>query len=149
MLKLATGYLEPVSGVVEAPDFSLYCAQRTDDSPDGFEAFLNCYDSQACKWKRRLGVKDDWLERWRSLSHGERKRAQMAVVLWRMPSVLAVDEPTNHIDSQGRELLTNALAAYEGVGLLVSHDRTLLDRLCHHCLFVDSSRAALHTGGFT
>jgi len=41
--------------------------------------------------------------------------------------VLAVDEPTNHLDAEAQDLLFSALSAFGGVGLLVSHDRNLLD----------------------
>ena len=99
--------------------------------------------------KGRLGLEADWLERWESLSHGERKRAQIAVALWLEPPVLAVDEPTNHIDAQARALLEGALRDYRGVGLLVSHDRDLLDRLCRQCLFLDPPRATLRPGGYS
>jgi ATPase subunit of ABC transporter with duplicated ATPase domains len=94
-------------------------------------------------------VEDDWMARWETLSHGERKRAQIGVALWRQPRVLAVDEPTNHIDAAARRLLVGALRAYRGVGLLVSHDRELLDGLCRQCLFVDPPGATLRPGGYS
>ena len=104
-------------------------------------------DGAAWQLKGRLALEADWLERWESLSHGERKRAQIAVALWLEPPVLAVDEPTNHIDTQARALLEGALRDYRGVGLLVSHDRDLLDRLCRQCLFLDPPGAHFATWG--
>jgi ATPase subunit of ABC transporter with duplicated ATPase domains len=83
------------------------------------------------------------------LSHGERKRAQIAVALWREPAVLALDEPSNHIDADARALLVRALTEFAGVGLLVSHDRALLDELCTHCLLLDPPDAVLRPGGVT
>jgi len=47
-------------------------------------------------------------DRWDTLSHGERKRAQIAVALWRDPRVPAVDEPANHIDLPARRMLAAA-----------------------------------------
>ncbi len=70
-------------------------------------------------------------------------------MLWRRPDVLAVDEPTNHLDTFAKSLLARALQKYRGVGLLVSHDRGLLDLLCNHCLFVDPPEITLRRGGFT
>jgi ATPase subunit of ABC transporter with duplicated ATPase domains len=99
--------------------------------------------------KGRLGIEDDWIQRWTTLSHGERKRAQIAVAMWHRPQVLAVDEPTNHLDAQAQEILFNALSRFHGVGLLVSHDRKLLDDLCEQCLFIDPPEAVLRPGNYT
>jgi ATPase subunit of ABC transporter with duplicated ATPase domains len=63
--------------------------------------------------------------------------------------MLAVDEPTNHLDRNAKTLIAEALAEYTGIGLLVSHDRGLLDRLCNSCLFLDTGGAALRPGGVT
>ena len=149
ILKLATGILEPRQGRVVFPDFGIYCRQRTDDIPDQLEALIQALDGDAFEVRGRLGVEDDWTQRWDTLSHGERKRAQIAVALWRRPTVLAVDEPTNHLDAQARELLFAALATFHGVGLLVSHDREFLDELCRQCLFVDPPNAILRPGNYT
>ena len=53
-----------------------------------------------------------------TLSHGERKRSQIAVALWKQPELLALDEPTNHIDAAARRLLIDSLRQFRGVGLL-------------------------------
>jgi len=77
----------------------------------------------------RLGIELSWMARWSTLSHGERKRAQIATALWQDPAVLAIDEPTNHIRADARALLVAAMSSYRGIGLLVSHDRELLDEV--------------------
>jgi ATPase subunit of ABC transporter with duplicated ATPase domains len=63
------------------------------------------------------------------LSPGERTRAAMALLQARAVNVLGVDEPTNHLDLPAIEQLEEALAAYRGTLLLVSHDRRLLDNV--------------------
>ncbi len=63
------------------------------------------------------------------LSPGERTRAAMALLQARAVNVLVLDEPTNHLDLPAIEQLEQALAAYEGTLLLVSHDRRLLDNV--------------------
>ena len=123
VLKLATGGLEPQKGRVIIPEFAIYCQQRTDDAPDQLSDLIQAVTGDAFEIKGRLGLEDDWLERWATLSHGERKRAQIAVAMWKNPQVLAVDEPTNHLDLEAQELLFDALSIFRGVGLLVSHDR--------------------------
>ncbi len=84
-----------------------------------------------------------------STSHGERKRAQIATALWQAPDLLAVDEPTNHLDLDARKLVADALTRFAGVGLLVSHDRMLLDSLCGQCLFAEPPHVEVRPGGFT
>nr|WP_217361395.1 ABC-F family ATP-binding cassette domain-containing protein [Aeromicrobium stalagmiti] len=63
------------------------------------------------------------------LSPGERTRAAMALLQARAVNVLVLDEPTNHLDLPAIEQLEQALEAYEGALLLVSHDRRLLDNV--------------------
>ena len=149
ILKLATGDLEPIQGRVIIPEFTIYCQQRTDNAPAQLVDLISSMDGEAFGIKGRLGVEDDWVERWTTLSHGERKRAQIAVAMWRKPQVLAVDEPTNHLDAKAQDLLFDALATFRGVGLLVSHDRKLLDGLCHQCLFVEPPEAILRPGNYS
>ena len=92
-------------------------------------------------------MRADWRRRWESLSHGERKRSQIAVALWRAPRILAVDEPTNHLDAGARSLVIAALRSFSGVGILVSHDRELLEALCGQCVFVEPPDAIMRPGG--
>jgi ATPase subunit of ABC transporter with duplicated ATPase domains len=149
LLRLAIGELSPCQGQVQHPSSALYCAQRTDEPPPMLEPFIGAAEAEACLLRGRLGVEEDWLERWDSLSHGERKRAQLGVALWQRPQVLAVDEPTNHLDPEAKRLLSEALRTFQGVGLLVSHDRQLLDQLCRQCVFVDPPAAQVRPGAFT
>jgi ATPase subunit of ABC transporter with duplicated ATPase domains len=97
----------------------------------------------------RLGIEPDWPYRWETLSHGERKRLQLGIALWQQPEILALDEPTNHLDREARAMVGEALETYGGTGLLVSHDRALLDRLCGQCLFIRQGKAVLRPGGIT
>ena len=143
ILRLANGELKPLAGHVQTPAGAIYCPQRTDEPPQMLAQMLADVDSEASQLKGHLNIADDWLQRWSTLSHGERKRAQIGVALWHQPQVLAVDEPTNHIDAAARDLLAGALHSFYGVGLLVSHDRDLLDALCRQCLFVDPPEAGL------
>ena len=149
LLRLACQDLTPQAGNVRSSDGVSYCPQRTDDPPDGLDAFLQAADAGSAELRGRLHVEPDWAERWASLSHGERKRAQIAVALWRRPGVFALDEPTNHIDSDARRLLADALGTFRGVGLLVSHDRELLDSLCSRCLSLHPPHVVMRPGGYT
>ena len=149
LLRLACGELEPRGGLVLRPRRSVYCPQRTDEPMDGFVGLLEDLRAEAYRLRGRLGIEDDWLSRWSTLSHGERKRAQVATCLWLEPDLLAVDEPTNHLDRAASELIRRALRSFRGIGFLVSHDRELLDDLCAHSLFVAPERVVFRSGGYT
>jgi ATPase subunit of ABC transporter with duplicated ATPase domains len=149
LLKLATGLLEPVTGYIEVTGRSVYCPQRVDNKPAGFDELILADSKSARVVKGQLGICADWAGRWATLSYGERKRSQLAVALWREPEVLAVDEPTNHLDLEAREIVAKALKTFDGVGLIVSHDRELLDSLCRQCLFMEPPHVILRPGGIT
>jgi len=149
LLKLATGLLEPDAGSVTVCRSSVYCPQRTDDIPEKLNELISGDTKSAHIIKSGLGICDDWAERWSTLSHGERKRAQIAIALWLRPDVLAVDEPTNHIDSPASGVIARALRTFKGIGLIVSHNRELLDLLCRQCLFVEPPDVIARPGGVT
>lgn len=149
VLRLAVGEIEPDRGRVLRPRRTVICPQRTDDPPAEFAAFLADPRAASIALRGRLGIGGDWRQRWSTLSHGERKRAQIGVALAQRPDVLAVDEPTNHLDAQAGALLLRELRAFRGIGLLVSHDRGLLDALCERCLFLAPPHATLRPGGYT
>lgn len=149
VLHLAAGDLHPLQGAVRRPGHIVFCPQRTDDLPVQLPSFIDSLEAEACVLRGKLNIGDDWADRWTTLSHGERKRAQIAIALWQQPDLLLIDEPTNHIDLTARALLADALAGFHGIGLLVSHDRELLDLLCRQCLFLDPPNALMRLGGYT
>jgi ATP-binding cassette subfamily F protein 3 len=72
---------------------------------------------------------DDVFKRIGELSGGEQSRVLLAMLVWSAPHVLILDEPTNHLDIPSKEVLEEALRAFEGTVIVVSHDRYLLDRV--------------------
>lgn len=148
-LHLAAGLLQAQQGSIIRPERIVLCPQRTDAAPDGFERFTADLDPEACILRGKLQIGDDWARRWSTLSHGERKRAQIGTALHQAPDALLLDEPTNHIDYAARRLLAEALESFPGIGLLVGHDRELLDRLCSRCLFLDPPQAVMRPGNYT
>ena len=63
------------------------------------------------------------------LSPGERTRADLALLMHAGANLLVLDEPTNHLDLPAIEQLEQALDSYDGTLLVVTHDRTLAERL--------------------
>jgi ATP-binding cassette subfamily F protein 3 len=83
-----------------------------------------------------------------TLSGGERARLALARLLLRPASLLMLDEPTNHLDLPLREALEEALAAWEGTVLVVSHDRAFLERVTDKALVVEHGGAREFDGGW-
>ncbi|MCL2137049.1 MAG: ATP-binding cassette domain-containing protein [Coriobacteriia bacterium] len=149
LLRLVCGELEPTSGQVTPRAFSVYCAQETELEPADAAGLIADFSGQALRIRSILGIEDEWVGRYDRLSEGERKRLQVAVALWQDPEVLALDEPTNHVDSLCRERIIEALTGFSGVGLLVSHDREMLDALTSQCLFISQASAVMRPGNYT
>ncbi len=138
LLRLVSGDIKPHAGTIDRPKPVLSCDQRTDLPPAGLDELLAIPDADAGRLVSILDLGGDWPYRWDTLSHGERKRAQVALALWHRPATLVLDEPTNHLDAHSRSLVAEGLERFDGVGLIVSHDRALLDRICNQCLFLDT-----------
>ena len=83
------------------------------------------------------------------LSGGERRRLSLAILVHSGANVLILDEPTNHLDIESREALEDALRAFTGAILLVSHDRALLDAVGTRTIAVEEQRSLRsYTGGW-
>ena len=79
-----------------------------------------------------------------ALSGGELARLRFAEIVLERPNLLFLDEPTNHLDIYTRENLTEALQAYTGTLLLVTHDRHLMNSLACPILYLEDGRATLY-----
>src|SRR5206468_4470630 len=83
-----------------------------------------------------------------ALSGGERRRLALALVVASGANFLMLDEPTNHLDLESREALEEALDAFPGTVLLVSHDRALLDAVAHRLLAIEHGALHSYDGGW-
>ena len=82
------------------------------------------------------------------LSGGERRRLSLAILVASGANVLILDEPTNHLDLESREALEDALLAFEGALLLVSHDRALLEAVGTRTVAVLDGTLRSYDGGW-
>ena len=82
------------------------------------------------------------------LSGGERKRLGLSILVASGANVLILDEPTNHLDLESREALEDALRAFEGALLLVTHDRALLDAVGSRTVAVEDFTLRSYVGGW-
>ncbi len=149
LLKLISKELKSEKGMIVGNSLVVYCEQNTEFPPKELEEFMMTYTKEAYKLRDLLQVKDEWLGAWEILSHGERKRLQLAVALSSDSDVLMVDEPTNHLDSQSQAVVVEALKSYKGVGILVSHDRTLLDALSQHTVMIKAGEILKYRSKFS
>jgi len=149
LLKLISKELKSEKGMIVGNSLVVYCTQNTEFPPNELEEFMMTYTKEAYKLRDLLQVNDEWLGSWEVLSHGERKRLQLAVALSHDSDVLMVDEPTNHLDYQSQEIVVEALRSYRGIGILVSHDRTLLDTLSQHTVMIKSGKVLKYRSKFS
>jgi len=94
-----------------------------------------------------LFVGDDVYKHVRDLSGGEKGRLALAKLIYSGVNVLVLDEPTNHLDIPSREALEEALSAYEGTIITISHDRYFLDRVATQILALDGTGNVEHYHG--
>ena len=80
------------------------------------------------------------------LSGGERARLALALVTRDAPHLLILDEPTNHLDVDAREALVQALNAYDGAVILISHDRHMVELTADRLVLVDGGTASEYAG---
>lgn len=93
----------------------------------------------------RFGFKgEDVFKPCSALSGGELARLRLSEIVLERPNLLFMDEPTNHLDIYTRDSLTEALSAYEGTLLLITHDRYLMNSLACPILYIENGRATLY-----
>ncbi len=90
---------------------------------------------------------DDVYKHVRDLSGGEKGRLALAKLIYSRVNVLVLDEPTNHLDIPSREALEEALDAYEGTIITISHDRYFLDKVATQILALHGEGSAEHYNG--
>ena len=146
LARVVCGQLAPSEGTLTHGPVCAMCEQDANVAPARLTEFACDYAADAVRLRARLGVQDDWPWRFDELSGGQRKRLQVAVALWERPDLLVMDEPTNHVDAPTRRAIMGALAEFRGIGLLISHDRELLDGLCRRCLFMGPRGAVMRPG---
>ena len=160
LLKLLVGELTPMKGTselgnnVDVAHFAQHQVEALDMDRTVIVEFSAAASSHVQPKGRNLrtvlgsfGFSGDAAERKiRDLSGGERTRLAIAMCLVNPVNLLILDEPTNHLDLPSCDVLEDALTAYPGTVLLVSHDRHLIRAVADDLLEVRDGRAVLHPG---
>src|SRR6185295_7807738 len=96
-----------------------------------------------------LGLEASLQERKMSeLQGGQKVRVLLAQALFGTPPALLLDEPTNHLDLESVHWLQDYLCHYEGVLIVISHDRHFLNSVCTHVADIDYETVITYTGGY-
>ncbi len=96
-----------------------------------------------------LFTNDDVFKNIKTLSGGELSRVAMAKLILSGANVLLLDEPTNHLDIASREALEVALAEFPGAIIMISHDRSLIDRLVDKLVIIENGKGEVHLGNYS
>src|SRR5512132_3916284 len=151
LLRLLAGELRPDEWHVRCEPPSaviVVCPPAVEHLTPEIEGFAARSDAVARRRAGELGLDVASLQRWPTLSPGERKRWQIGAALGEGADVLLLDEPTNHLDAAGRALLVGALRRFRGVGVVVSHDRPLLEELTENTLRIHRRAGRIYPGSY-
>lgn len=112
---------------------------------DGWSA-----ENNAATLLSNLGIKEDLHYKFvKELDGNQKVRVLLAQALFGTPDILVLDEPTNDLDIDTIAWLENFLADYQGLVLVVSHDRHFLDAVCTHIVDIDFSKMTIYTGNYS
>jgi ATP-binding cassette subfamily F protein 3 len=159
LIRLLTGDEAPTGGMVKLGHnvVSEYFAQDQYKVLDGDARMLDDLSRAAVKvpesaLRSLLGCflfsGDDVFKPLGVLSGGERNRYALARILVSPSKFLLLDEPTNHLDMRAKDVLLEALAAFTGTVVFVSHDRYFIDRLATRVLEVEGGNVTSHEGNY-
>ena len=158
LMRAVMGELEPLEGTAKT-GYNVnigYYAQNQEDILDKNDTVFGTLDRIATgdiRTKLRdilaafLFKGEDIDKKVAVLSGGERARLAMAKLILKPYNLLALDEPTNHMDIRSKDILKQALKAYDGTLIIVSHDRDFLDGLVDKLYEFRDGKVTEHLGG--
>ena len=159
LMKIMAGFLKPTTGECEIGTKVLtqYFAQYEHDTLHPSWTVETALGSVAAVGEAQharnvagafLFTGDDIDKPVRVLSGGERTRLRLAMMLFSPANLLLLDEPTNHLDVGSRQTLEDAMMKYTGTAVIVSHDRTFLDKVATQIIEVRDGRVGRFWGTY-
>lgn len=142
LMKLILGLDEPDAGTIAVEHERIgYLPQDPQFEPEAtVETFLKATHANTERVLKRVGLEKIKQETHvAGLSGGQKTRLALARILLQNPTALFLDEPTNHIDTQGLLWLEEFIKDFKGIVFVISHDRTLLDTSVQRILEIDSA----------
>jgi ATP-binding cassette subfamily F protein 3 len=156
LLRMLLGEIQPMAGTitlganVDPAFFAQHQAEVLDPTSTVYQEFAKVASDKGRNLRTTLGAfgfSGDAAERKvLELSGGERTRLALAKVMANPVNLLVLDEPTNHLDLQSCDVLEDALSAYPGTVLLVTHDRYLIRTVADAVIEVRNGYARWHEG---
>lgn len=141
LLRLLLGELNPAAGTVSRANFRHVCLDQHYATVDTSESILELARRHNTlplpehevnlRLHRHLFPCESWEKPGRTLSGGERMRLLLCLLSIgdRAPELMVLDEPTNNLDIESLEILTQTVSAYRGSLLVISHDRRFVERI--------------------
>ncbi|EED30726.1 ABC transporter, ATP-binding protein [gamma proteobacterium NOR5-3] len=164
LFRLITGEEQPDAGTIELGETVklAYVDQSRDDLvgektvweeiSDGLDIMnIGGYEVNSRSYVGRFNFKGSDQQKYvKDLSGGERNRLHLAKLLKQGANVLLLDEPTNDLDVETLRALEEAILAFPGSAMIISHDRWFLDRVATHILaYEDDGSIVFHEGNYS
>ena len=159
LLKTLIGEIEPVNGELKLGNnvTVAYFDQELSDLDTSKSVLENIWELDPMvevgvmrSFLGKFGFSgEDSLKMVSTLSGGEKTKLSLARLLYHPANFIIFDEPTNHLDIVSREALEEALNAYDGSFLVVSHDRYFLDKVAKKIFYVNNGHLAIYDGNYS
>ena len=161
LLKIAAGLEIPDSGkVTKGNQVTIrFLSQNPDFNEDmtALEAVMYQNKNKLNEWSLESEAKamlnkleiEDFDQKIRQLSGGQKKRVALANILLATTDILILDEPTNHLDNAMSEWLEEYLNQFRGALIMVTHDRYFLDRVSNRIVEIDKGQIYSYPGNYS
>lgn len=152
-LRLLLGKYEYKGSITSPVEFDYFPYAVSDKDKDTLEVLEEIRPEyefwKLCRELTLLELETEVLYRpFRTLSNGEQTKVMLALLFSEENKFLLIDEPTNHLDREARELVGSYLNKKKGF-ILVSHDRTFLDKCIDHVLSINKTNIEIQQGNFS
>lgn len=137
LINILSHRVEPDEGIVKLYEKAEYITQLI-KSPD----CKNISSEMASKF----GINTTWDEQ---MSGGEKTRFKLASALDNESLILFADEPTSNLDIEGIEIIEDKFYKYKGSLIIISHDRSFLDKLCNKILEIENGKIKIYKGNYS
>ncbi len=160
LLKIITGEIEPTNGGVEISQERLGYLPQQFDLSNGNSLMLGEYMESLVDYKQQdlwkvektLGKLQfgeiDEFKLLDTFSPGQIMKLYLAKIMLADPTVLLLDEPTNHLDIEGIEWLEKFISSFNGIVIMISHDREFLNAATDHILEIDEGKLHTYIGNY-
>jgi ATP-binding cassette, subfamily F, member 3 len=160
LLHLIVGAEQPTEGTVKIGDHNVipgYFEQNQAEALDLEKTVMETIHDEVPDWNneevrtllgRFLFSNDTVFKKVAALSGGEKARLALAKMLLRPANLLILDEPTNHLDIPAKEMLEDALKAYDGTAIVVSHDRYFISQVANKIVEIRDGELRVYRGDY-